>query len=147
MLARDHDSGVRAAILSATSGTVGLEPEWAQLVARLADDPDPEVRRRVALKVRHLAPDAARDILTRYATDRDQRVRQVASTGLNQMAGRGASRRGHVACQVWKRASSVGFVHERVAAPRRCRERIRMCLCADLSTCPSGMSPSGLGSS
>lgn len=87
MLARDHDSGVRAAILSDPSGTVGLEPEWAQLVARLADDPDPEVRRRVALKVRHLAPDAARDILTRYATDRDQRVRQVASTRLNQMAG------------------------------------------------------------
>lgn len=87
MLARDQDSGVRAAVLSGTAGTAGLEPEWAQLVAGLADDPDPVVRRHVALTVRHLAPDAARDILTRYATDRDQRVRQVASTGLGRLAG------------------------------------------------------------
>ena len=88
MLARDQESGVRAAVLSGAAGTAGLQPEWAQLVARLADDPDPVVRRRVAATVRHLAPDAARYILTRYATDRDQRVRQVASTGLDRLADR-----------------------------------------------------------
>jgi HEAT repeat protein len=87
MLARDQDGGVRAATLSGTADTAGLQPEWAQLVAGLADDPDPVVRRRVAVTVRHLAPDAARDILTRYATDRDQRVRQVASTALGRLAG------------------------------------------------------------
>jgi HEAT repeat protein len=85
MLACDHEAGVRAATLS---GTASLQPERAQLVAGLADDPDPVVRRRVAVTARHLAPDAARDILTRYARDRDQAVRRLASIELGRLAGR-----------------------------------------------------------
>jgi HEAT repeat protein len=88
MLARDQDAGVRAATLSGTAGTAGLQPERAQLVAGLADDPDPVVRRRVAVMARRLAPEAARDILTRYASDRDQGVRRLASTELGRLAGR-----------------------------------------------------------
>jgi HEAT repeat protein len=88
MLARDQEAEVRAATLSGTVGADGLQSERAQLVAGLADDPDPMVRLRVAVRARHLAPEAARDILTRYANDRDQRVRRLASTELGRLADR-----------------------------------------------------------
>lgn len=88
MLARDQQAEVRAATLSDTADTAGVQPERARLVAALADDPDPMVRRRVAAITRHLAPEAARDILTRYASDQDQVVRRIASTELGRLAGR-----------------------------------------------------------
>lgn len=52
MLARDQDAAVRTAILSGTAGIAGLQSERAHFVARLADDPDPVARRRVAVMAR-----------------------------------------------------------------------------------------------
>jgi hypothetical protein len=54
-------------------------------LVELANDPDPMVRQRVAVVARHLAPDAAPDILHRYATDQDQTLRRLASTELDRL--------------------------------------------------------------
>jgi HEAT repeat protein len=83
LLARDDTAAVRAATLGGLAGAVSGTSDWAPLVVKLADDPDPTVRRRVAVVARHLAPDAARAILHRYTNDHDQTLRRIATTELD----------------------------------------------------------------
>jgi HEAT repeat protein len=85
MLARDDEAAVRAATLSGLASAGSRTSTWAPLLVELANDPDPMVRQRVAVVARHLAPDAAPDILHRYATDQDQTPRRLASTELDRL--------------------------------------------------------------
>jgi HEAT repeat protein len=85
MLARDDEAAVRAATISGLASAGGRPSQWGQLLVQLADDPDPMVRQRVAVVARHLAPDAAPDILHRYASDPDQTLRRLADTELNRL--------------------------------------------------------------
>ncbi|MFK4245988.1 HEAT repeat domain-containing protein [Micromonospora chokoriensis] len=66
MLARDGAAAVRAATLSGLASADGRPTHRGRLLVELADDPDPMVRQRVAVVARHLAPDAAPEILHRY---------------------------------------------------------------------------------
>jgi HEAT repeat protein len=84
-LARDDEAVVRAATLSGLASAGGAPSRWTTLVADLANDPDPLVRQRVAVVARHLAPDAAPDILRRYATDPDARLRELAAAELTRL--------------------------------------------------------------
>jgi HEAT repeat protein len=84
-LARDDHAMVRAATLSGLASAGGEPSRWATLVVDLANDHDPLVRQRVAVVARTLAPDAAPDILRRYATDPDARLRQLAATELTRL--------------------------------------------------------------
>ncbi|MEV7226014.1 HEAT repeat domain-containing protein [Polymorphospora sp. NPDC051019] len=86
-LAEDGEPAVRAATVGGLAGAGKRSPHLATLVVGLANDPDPAVRQRVALAVRHLAPDAAADILHRYADDPDQTVRRIAGNQLEHLAG------------------------------------------------------------
>ncbi|WP_231929295.1 HEAT repeat domain-containing protein [Micromonospora inositola] len=85
MLAQDDEAAVRAATISGLASAGGEPSHWGQLLVELADDPDPTVRQRVAVVARHLAPDAAPDILHRYASDPDQTLRRLADTELNRL--------------------------------------------------------------
>lgn len=82
MLARDGEAAVRAATLSGLASADGRPSLRRRLLVELVDDPDPLVRQRVAVVARHLAPDAAPDILHRYTRDHDQSLRQLAATEL-----------------------------------------------------------------
>ena len=73
---------MRAATLSGLASAGRTATTWAPLVAELANDPDPVVRQRVAVVARHLAPDAAAEILQRYTSDQDQNLRRLATTEL-----------------------------------------------------------------
>ncbi|MEV0392433.1 HEAT repeat domain-containing protein [Polymorphospora rubra] len=86
-LAQDGEAVVRAATVGGLAGAGKRSPHLATLVVGLANDPDPPVRQRVALAVRHLAPDAAADILHRYTDDPDQTVRRIAGNQLERLAG------------------------------------------------------------
>ncbi|GGO14247.1 HEAT repeat domain-containing protein [Micromonospora parathelypteridis] len=86
MLARDGEAAVRAATLSGLASAEGGPSLRGRLLVELADDPDPMVRQRVAVVARHLAPDAAPDILHRYTRDPDQTLRQLAATELGRLA-------------------------------------------------------------
>jgi hypothetical protein len=94
-LARDDEAVVRAATLSGLASADGGSARWATLVADLANDPGPLVRQRVAVVARHLAPDAAADILRRYTTDPDARLRELAATELTRLTDPTASGRGN----------------------------------------------------
>lgn len=85
MLARDDEAAVRAATISGLASAGGRPSHWGQLLVELVDDPDPMVRQRVAVVARHLAPDAAPDILHRYASDPDQTLRRLAATELDRL--------------------------------------------------------------
>ncbi|MEW2427836.1 HEAT repeat domain-containing protein [Micromonospora sp. NPDC047644] len=86
MLARDGEAAVRAATLSGLA-SAGGEAAWhrGHLLVELVDDPDPLVRQRVAVVARHVAPDAAPDILRRYTRDPDQTLRGLAATELDRL--------------------------------------------------------------
>jgi hypothetical protein len=84
-LARDDEAAVRAATISGLASAGGRPSHWGQLLVELAIDPDPDVRQRVAVVARHLAPDAAPDILHRYASDPDPVVRRLAGTELDRL--------------------------------------------------------------
>ncbi|WP_406066428.1 HEAT repeat domain-containing protein [Micromonospora sp. NBC_00860] len=86
MLARDGEAAVRAATLSGLASADRGPSLRGRLLIELADDPDPLVRQRVAVVARHLAPDAAPDILQRYTRDPDQTLRQLAATELGRLA-------------------------------------------------------------
>lgn len=86
MLARDGEAAVRAATLSGLASAEGGPSHRGRLLVELADDPDPLVRQRVAVVARHLAPDAAPNILHRYTRDPDQTLRQLAATELGRVA-------------------------------------------------------------
>ena len=83
-LARDAEPAVRVAILSGLASTPGGST-WAPLVVKLANDPDPLVRQRVAVVVRHLAPNDAPRILRRYEGDEDPSLRRLASTEIGRL--------------------------------------------------------------
>ncbi|HTJ37618.1 MAG TPA: HEAT repeat domain-containing protein [Dactylosporangium sp.] len=85
-LATDPEPEVRAATLSGVASTSGDRSRWSPLLLALTDDPDASVRQRVAVLARHLSPAAARDLLHRYATDPDARVRDLAATELTRLA-------------------------------------------------------------
>ncbi|MEU8211440.1 HEAT repeat domain-containing protein [Micromonospora sp. NPDC049044] len=85
MLAGDGEAAVRAATLSGLAGAGGRPSHGEHLLAELVDDPDPMVRQRVAVVARHVAPDAAPDILHRYTRDPDQTVRRLAATELDRL--------------------------------------------------------------
>jgi HEAT repeat protein len=85
VLAQDDQAAVRAATISGLASAGGRPSHCGQLLVELAIDPDPDVRQRVAVLARHLAPDAARDILHRYASDPDPVVRQLAGTQLDRL--------------------------------------------------------------
>ncbi|MGQ5261938.1 HEAT repeat domain-containing protein [Micromonospora sp. ZYX-F-536] len=85
LLARDDEPTVRAATISGLA-SAGVGPsQWGQLLAGLVDDPVAMVRQRVAVLARHLAPEAAPEILHRYANDPDQTLRRLASTELDRL--------------------------------------------------------------
>src|SRR5262249_12579354 len=84
-LAGDAEPAVRAATLSGLASSGSTAKTWAPLVVELANDPDPTVRQRVAVVARHLAPDAAADILQRYTGDQDQTLRRLATTELTRL--------------------------------------------------------------
>ncbi|MEU8391313.1 HEAT repeat domain-containing protein [Micromonospora sp. NPDC048843] len=86
MLARDGEAAVRAATLSGLASADGGLSLRGRLLIELADDPDPMVRQRVAVVARHLAPDAAPDILHWYTRDPNQTLRQLAATELGRLA-------------------------------------------------------------
>ncbi|MER7333624.1 MULTISPECIES: HEAT repeat domain-containing protein [unclassified Micromonospora] len=81
-LARDDQAAVRAATVHGLASAGGRPTHWRKLLVELATDPAPDVRQRVAVAARHLAPDAAPDILHRYASDPDPMVRRLAGTEL-----------------------------------------------------------------
>ncbi|WUR58052.1 HEAT repeat domain-containing protein [Micromonospora chokoriensis] len=85
MLARDSEATVRAATLSGLASAAGRPSDRGRLLVELADDPDPMVRQRVAVVARHVAPDAAPDILRRYTHDPDQTLRRLAATELDRL--------------------------------------------------------------
>ncbi|MBQ0977954.1 MULTISPECIES: HEAT repeat domain-containing protein [Micromonospora] len=85
MLARDGEAAVRAATLSGLASADGRPSHRGRLLVELADDPDPMVRQRVAVVARHLAPDAAPDILHRYTRDPNQTLRRLAATELDRL--------------------------------------------------------------
>ncbi|MFJ2081254.1 HEAT repeat domain-containing protein [Micromonospora chokoriensis] len=85
MLARDGEAAVRAATLSGLAAAAGRPSDRGRLLVELADDPDPMVRQRVAVVARHVAPDAAPDILRRYTRDPDQTLRRLAATELDRL--------------------------------------------------------------
>jgi HEAT repeat protein len=85
MLARDDEAIVRAATISGLASAGSRPSNWAPLLVELANDPDPMVRQRVAVVARHLAPNAAPDILHRYASDQDQSLRRLANTELDRL--------------------------------------------------------------
>jgi HEAT repeat protein len=84
-LAHDDTAAVRAATLGGLASTASGSSNWAPLVLELANDPNPTVRQRVAIVARHLAPDAASDILHHYTSDQDQTLRRIATTELNRL--------------------------------------------------------------
>ncbi|MFG2059127.1 HEAT repeat domain-containing protein [Micromonospora sp. NPDC048930] len=84
-LARDDQAVVRAATIRGLASAGGSPTHWQKLLVELATDPAPDVRQRVAVAARHLAPDAAPDILHRYASDPDPVVRQLAGTELGRL--------------------------------------------------------------
>lgn len=94
-LAHDDEAVVRAATLSGLASVGSGQSRWASLIAELANDPDPLVRQRVAVVARHLAPDAVPDILRRYTTDSDARLRKLAVTELTRLTDPNASGRGN----------------------------------------------------
>ncbi|MET8197886.1 HEAT repeat domain-containing protein [Micromonospora taraxaci] len=85
MLARDGAAAVRAATLSGLASADRGPTHRGRLLVELADDPDPIVRQRVAVVARHLAPDAAPEILHRYAHDPDHTLRRLAATELDRL--------------------------------------------------------------
>ncbi|MEU7804007.1 HEAT repeat domain-containing protein [Micromonospora arborensis] len=86
MLAGDGEAAVRAATLSGlASAGGGAAGHRGHLLVELVDDPDPMVRQRVAVVARHVAPDAAPDILRRYTLDPDQTLRRLAATELDRL--------------------------------------------------------------
>ncbi|CCH19779.1 hypothetical protein MILUP08_44656 [Micromonospora lupini str. Lupac 08] len=85
MLARDGEAAVRAATLSGLASAGGGPANLRYLLLQLVDDPDPMVRQRVAVVARHVAPDAAPDILRRYTRDHDQALRRLAATELDRL--------------------------------------------------------------
>jgi HEAT repeats len=91
MLARDDQAAVRAATISGLASASSSPSHWGHLLVELANDPDPMVRQRIAVAVRHLAPDAAADILRRYASDPDQGLRRIAATELDGVGFKGAA--------------------------------------------------------
>ncbi|WP_433262189.1 HEAT repeat domain-containing protein [Micromonospora vinacea] len=86
MLARDGEAAVRAATLSGLASADRRSSHRGRPLVELADDPDPLVRQRVAVVARHLAPDAAPNILHRYTRDPNQTLRQLAATELGRVA-------------------------------------------------------------
>ncbi|MEV7623309.1 HEAT repeat domain-containing protein [Actinoplanes sp. NPDC089786] len=82
-LARHEDPEVRAATLSGLATAADGSARWAGLVADLAGDPEADVRMRVAVVVRHLAPDDVTTVLERLAGDPDARVRETAARELS----------------------------------------------------------------
>jgi HEAT repeat protein len=92
VLARDDEAVVRAATLSGLASASDGSSRWATLAADLVNDPDPLVRQRVAVVARHLAPEAAPDILSRYTTDPDARLRELAATELTRLTDSSARR-------------------------------------------------------
>ncbi|MCO1594025.1 HEAT repeat domain-containing protein [Micromonospora sp. RHAY321] len=87
LLARDDEPTVRAATISGLASAGDDPSQWGQLLASLVDDPVPMVRQRVAVLARHLAPEAAPEILHRYASDPDQTLRRLAATELDRLTG------------------------------------------------------------
>jgi HEAT repeat protein len=92
VLACDDEAVVRAATLSGLASASDGSSRWATLVADLVNDPDPLVRQRFAVVARHLAPEAAPDILRRYTTDPDARLRELAATELTRLTDSSAPR-------------------------------------------------------
>ncbi|MCX5065940.1 HEAT repeat domain-containing protein [Micromonospora lupini] len=85
MLARDGEAAVRAATLSGLASAGGGPSNLRYLLLQLVNDPDPMVRQRVAVVARHVAPDAAPDILRRYTRDHDRALRRLAATDLDRL--------------------------------------------------------------
>ncbi|MEU1398380.1 HEAT repeat domain-containing protein [Micromonospora zamorensis] len=85
MLARDGEAAVRAATISGLASADGTPAHQGNLLVELVNDPDPMVRQRVAVVVRHVAPDAAPDILHRYTRDPDQALRRLATIELGRL--------------------------------------------------------------
>lgn len=85
VLAKDDQGTVRAATIHGLASAGARPSHWGKLLVELATDPDPDVRQQVAVAARHLAPDAAPDILHRYASDADPVVRRLAGTELDRL--------------------------------------------------------------
>ncbi|MEV6601297.1 HEAT repeat domain-containing protein [Actinoplanes sp. NPDC051346] len=77
----DPEATVRAASVSALA-TVTERARWTPHVLALADDPDPVVRQRVAVVLRHLDPEAAAPVLRRYLDDPDPTLSWIANRQL-----------------------------------------------------------------
>nr|BFE60722.1 hypothetical protein GCM10020063_052480 [Dactylosporangium thailandense] len=78
---------MRAALVSGLAVSAGRDEWQASLLAGLADDRDPEVRRRVAVTIRRVAPGLAPEVLRQYANDPDGQVRGIAGVELDRLAG------------------------------------------------------------